>query len=86
MTFLQFHWDTTPPKNDIPREGSWSMMSSHDHFVVICFFIFIIIAFLLRNTPLGFLWRWIKIFFIVMIVTLFADNIKKGIKEWWNKD
>lgn len=78
-------WDTTPPANDIPIEGSWSTMSPHDHFVVICFFIFIVIAFLLRKTALGFLWRIIVTFFIVLFATLLADHIKKGVKEWWNK-
>ena len=86
MTFLQFHWDTTPPKNDIPIEGSWGTMSSHDHFVVICFCIFIVAAFLLRNTPLGFLWKMVKMFFIVLFVTLMANKIKGDLKEWWNKD
>ena len=78
--------DRTPPTNDIPIEGSWSVMTPHDHFVVICFFVFIVVAFLLRKTPLGFVWKAIQMFFIVLIVTLLADHIKKSVKEWWNKD
>ena len=74
------------PANDIPIEGSWSTMSSHDHFVVICFFIFIVIAFLLRKTPLGFLWKMVVTFFIVLFATLLIDRVKKDVKMWWNKD
>ncbi len=78
--------DRTPPANDIPIEGSWNMMSPHDHFVVICFFIFIIAAFLLRKTPLGFLWKMVVAFFIVLFATLLANKIKGELKEWWGKD
>lgn len=76
----------TPPTNDIPIEGSWATMSPHDHFVVICFFIFIVTAFLLRKTPLGFLWKMVVTFFIVLFATILATKIKNDLKEWWNKD
>lgn len=49
--------------------------------VVLMFFVF----WLLRNTPLGFLWRWTKIFFTVLILTLFATKIKNDLKDWWNE-
>ena len=75
----------TPPKNDIPIEGNWATMSPHDHFVVICFFIFIAAAFLLRKTPLGFLWKMVVAFFIVLFATLLATKIKNDLKEWWNE-
>jgi hypothetical protein len=77
--------DRTPPANDIPIEGSWSTMSPHDHFVVICFFVFIIAAFLLRKTPLSFLWKMVVMFFIVLFATILATKIKNDLKEWWNE-
>jgi hypothetical protein len=40
---------------------------------------------LLRKTPLGFLWRWVVLFFIVLFATVLANNIKNSLKEWWNK-
>ena len=86
MTLLQYHWDETPPANDIPIEGSWAMMSSHDHFVVICTVLVIATAYLLRNTPFGFVWTIIKMFFIVLFATQMANYIKKEVKDWWRKD
>ena len=51
--------------------------------VVLMFFVF----WLLRNNIyFGFLWRWTKIFFVVLTLTLFADKIKNDLKSWWNKD
>jgi len=45
----------------------------------------IFVIYLLRNTPLGFLWKILRLFLIVLFVTLFANYAKKEIKEWWNK-
>lgn len=58
----------------------------HDYFVFTCWGIAILIMFLLRNTPLGFLWYLFKIFVIILVATIFADQVKKYLKEWWNKD
>ena len=74
MTFLYLEPN---PYNDL---------SPHDMFILICTAGVILILFLLRNTPLGFLWKCVKIFFVVLILTLFADKIKNDIKAWWNKD
>jgi hypothetical protein len=78
--------DRTPPTNDIPIERSWETISPHERFIWVLIGIGIIIAFLLRKTPLGFLWRWISAFFIVLAITIFADQAKKNIKAWWSKD
>ena len=40
----------------------------------------------LRDTPLGFLWRIYKIFWIVLFATLLLNYAKKQVKEWWKKD
>jgi energy-coupling factor transporter transmembrane protein EcfT len=68
--------------NTSPTEG-WNTMTPHEHTQVIMMFVILLVSFLLRNTPLGFMWRWIKIFVFVLIVTLLADHIKKSVKEWW---
>ena len=69
-----------------PYPTGWSTMTSHEHHVVIFTLIFVLVIFLLRNTPLGFLWKWFKIFMIVLFATLMASYLKKEIKQWWNKD
>jgi energy-coupling factor transporter transmembrane protein EcfT len=61
-------------------------LSPHEIFVLVVLGICIFILWLLKDTPLGFLWRGFKIFCIVLFVTLFANYAKKSIKEWWNKD
>lgn len=49
--------------------------------------IYFVIAFLLRNNIyFSFMWRWGKLFFIALIIAVFADRIKKDIKEWWKED
>ena len=35
---------------------------------------------------LGPIYHVIRLFFIVLFVTLFANYAKKELKEWWNKD
>jgi len=40
----------------------------------------------LRDTPLGFLWRIYKIFWIVLFAILLLNYAKKQVKEWWKKD
>ena len=48
----------------------------------------IFVLYLLRNTnPIFYgIWRIIRLFGIVLFVTLFANYAKKEVKEWWNKD
>jgi hypothetical protein len=49
--------------------------------------VFFVVAFLLRNSAyFGFMWRWGKLFFIALLIAIFADRIKKDIKDWWKED
>jgi hypothetical protein len=43
----------------------------------------IFLLYILRNTPLGFLWKITKLFFIILLLTLFANYAKGEIKKWW---
>ena len=54
-------------------------------FVVVALLLVTFGLWLLRNTPLRFLWQIYKMFWIVLFATLFIDLFKKEIKEWWNK-
>jgi energy-coupling factor transporter transmembrane protein EcfT len=58
---------------------------SEQIFVVVVLFLVTFGLWLLRNTPLRFLWQIYKMFWIVLFATLFIDFFKKEIKEWWNK-
>jgi hypothetical protein len=44
--------------------------------------------YLLRNKNPFFkgLWKFVRIFFLVLLATLTVNYAKKSIKEWWNKD
>lgn len=64
----------------------WEYTTQHDKNVIIFSFVVFIVIFLLRNTAFGFLWKIVKWFFIIMLVMLSADLVKKSVKEWWNKD
>lgn len=48
----------------------------------------IFLLYLLRNVhPIfGGTWKIVRLFGIILFVTLFANYAKKEIKEWWNKD
>jgi energy-coupling factor transporter transmembrane protein EcfT len=50
------------------------------------FLVLTIVLFLLRKTPLGFLWKWYKYFWLFFFASLTANYAKKEIKAWWNKD
>lgn len=54
-----------------------------EHYCVI--FIFVV-AYLLRNNKY-FSWVWfiIKYFLLILILILAAEQIKKGLKDWWDK-
>ena len=47
----------------------------------------ILLIYLLRNVFILFkvLWYPIRLFLIVLLVTLFANYAKDGIKKWWSK-
>ena len=67
----------------------YSTELQHNHNVNVFwgwfFAIFVIIAFLTRKTPLGFLWKLCVGFVLVLAITLFADKIKNDLKDWWKK-
>ena len=46
------------------------------------------VLYLLRNKNPFFksIWKFIRIFFLVLLATLTVNYAKKSIKEWWNKD
>lgn len=39
----------------------------------------------LKNTPLGFLWKIYKWFWVVLFITLLANYAKDEIKKWLSK-
>jgi hypothetical protein len=43
------------------------------------------VLYILRQTPLGFLWQIYKWFWIILFATLLLNFAKKEIKEWWGK-
>lgn len=45
-----------------------------------------LVLWLIKDTPLGFLWKWYKLFWLVLFATLFINYAKKQVKEWWEKD
>lgn len=57
---------------------------SEQIFVVVVLAIITIGLWLLRNTPLGFLWKIYKLFWIVLFATLFVNYAKGEIKKWLN--
>ena len=59
---------------------------TYDDKVLLIGLLIIVVAWLLRKTSLGFLWRMIKMFFMVLFAVLAAGLIKKEVKAWWNKD
>ena len=62
-----------------------STFTPEDIFTLIVFGLITLVLYLLRNTPLGFMWYIMKILLIVLLITLGANYAKKGIKDWWNK-
>jgi len=44
------------------------------------------VLYLLRHTPLGFLWRGVRIFLLLLFATLLINKFKGDLKDWWNKD
>jgi hypothetical protein len=45
----------------------------------------LVISFILRNTPLGFLWHIFRLLIIGMLISFGIDFVKKEAKDWWNK-
>ena len=74
--------DRTPPTNDIPQDE----LPTSSKIGLLFFFIFVVIAFLLRNNKyLGWMWLLVKGFFIAIFFYLIADRVKNNLKDWWNK-
>ena len=63
-----------------------STFTPEDTFTLIVFGLVTLVLYLLRNTPLGFLWTIYKWFWIILFATLLGNYAKKEIKNWWNKD
>ena len=45
-----------------------------------------LLLWLIKDTPFGFLWRWYKMFWIVLFAYLGINFVKKELKSWWSKD
>ena len=52
----------------------------------IFFCIAILISYILRDTPFGFLWHLFKWICIGLLITFGIDFVKKSVKDWWKKD
>jgi hypothetical protein len=59
------------------------MTDGENKAIIMCFIIFVF--FLLKNTPLGFLWKITKIFFISLFAVLLVNKVKGDLKDWWNE-
>ena len=44
-----------------------------------------LVLWLLKDTPLGFLWKVYKWFWVILFSVLMANYVKKEIKDWWKK-
>ena len=44
-----------------------------------------LVLWLLKDTPLGFLWKASKWFWLILFAVLMANYVKKEIKDWWKK-
>ena len=44
-----------------------------------------LVLWLLKVTPLGFLWKAYKWFWVILFAVLMANYVKKEIKDWWKK-
>ena len=73
MTFLYLDGPTSHPE---------PLRLVHYCIIIGCF-----IAYLLRNVN-GFKWIWfvIKCFFLALSIVIIGGQIKKGLKDWLNKD
>lgn len=61
-------------------------VSVGDFFVLMVFFGGIFLLYSFRNIPIiGKIWYVVKVFFIVLLVTLAANFAKDEIKKWWDK-
>lgn len=44
-----------------------------------------VILYILKFTPLSFLWRWWCMFWFILLATLFVGMISDDMKKWINK-
>jgi energy-coupling factor transporter transmembrane protein EcfT len=61
-------------------------MTSYEFSHMILSWVFILICYLLRNTPFGFMWKWMKMILILFVGIMGVNYAKKNVKAWWNKD
>ena len=61
-------------------------MSDKDTVICVATLAIVFFLYLFRHKPVcGALWSIVKIFFVVLFATLFANYLKKEIKDWWKK-
>jgi len=71
------------PDNSI---SGFNALSPHDYFILIVFLLCVLVIFLLRNnTYFWWLWKCFKWMFVIFLAVLFADYIKKELKDWWSE-
>ena len=56
-----------------------------DEYAGLWLLIFTLVIWLLRKTPLGFLWKVWSIFFVALFIVLGVNFAKDELKKWWNK-
>ncbi|MEI6190464.1 MAG: hypothetical protein WCP61_08595 [Chitinophagia bacterium] len=71
-------------KNWIKMNLSYDEKESIEYFIILSLTTYILWS--IRNTPLGFLWKWYKLFWLVLFAILLLNYAKKQFKEWWKKD
>jgi flagellar motor component MotA len=55
------------------------------YIIQVLIVVFLVISFILRDTPLGFFWHLFKWLIIGLLISFGIDFVKKGAKDWWNK-
>ena len=62
-------------------------MTSYEFSHMILAWGFILVCYLLRNVPpFEFMWRHMKLLLLVFVGIMGANYVKRGVKNWWNKD
>lgn len=46
----------------------------------------LVVSFIYRNTPLGFLWHLFRLILIGLLINFGIDFAKREVKKWWEKD
>ena len=60
-------------------------ITTHDATILILFWVCFFIVYFLRKFPIfDVLWKLISWFFIMLLVVLGANFLKKEVKNWWD--